>query len=136
LIEATRHIGIMLRLFLMSLCLIGAWVLISATMAFSSPISRENRYLSVRIHRLRRDHDAHPIKKREDDHNPPTILKDHWGLPTCAEHLTLPHPHGTDLDHFSLSGFQSREDIPCWSSLIAVYPVVEPLSGVELQELA
>jgi hypothetical protein len=53
-----------------------------------------------------------------------------------AEHLTLPHLHGTDLDHFSLGGFQSREDIPCWSSLIKVDLVVEPLSGVEPQELA
>jgi hypothetical protein len=53
-----------------------------------------------------------------------------------AEHLTLPHLHGTDLDHFSLGGSQSREDIPCWSSSITVYLVVEPLSGVELQEIA
>jgi hypothetical protein len=82
-----------------------------------------------------RDHDAHPTKKREDDPNPPTILKDHPSLPTPPERFTLPHLHGTDLDHFSLGGFHPREDIPCWSSLIAVYLVVESLSGVELQEL-
>jgi hypothetical protein len=62
--------------------------------------------------------------KRKDDHNPPTILKDDSSLPKRAEHVTLPHLHGTDLDHFSLGGLQSGEDIPCWSLSIAVYLVV------------
>jgi hypothetical protein len=75
--------------------------------------------------------DACPTTKREDDCNLPKIRKDHPDLPTRAGHLTLRHLRGTNLDHFLLGGFQSREDVLGWSSSIAVHLVVEPLSGVE-----
>jgi hypothetical protein len=136
LIEAADQIGIMFRLFLVSFRLIGSFgpdvcdhsILLAYFPRERIPFS-PNSWIKVGSR-------CTSNKKREDDHNPPTILKYHSSPPTHAEHLILPHRHGTDLDHFSLSGFQSREDIPCWSSSIAVYLVVEPLSGVELQELA